>query len=117
MTLFDQFPDTRLGGQARVDAPATSKAAADTLSPLRIHASYGAILEVLALWRGGLTDQQMQTECDMSGDTQRPRRGELAKHGLVAKFGKRTSRSGREVDVWRITPAGMRALSQWRGDQ
>jgi hypothetical protein len=52
----------------------------------------------------GLTDEQMQTYLGMNPSTQRPRRIELVRSGLVVDSGfKRPTRSGRDATVWRAT--------------
>lgn len=49
----------------------------------------------------GLTDDEMQDRLRMSGNTQRPRRGELEREGLVISTEmKRPTRSGRLAVVW-----------------
>lgn len=64
--------------------------------------------KVLAYLRGrgaqGATDQEMQMELEMSGNTQRPRRGELVASGHVAPAGfTRTTISGCKATVWIAT--------------
>ncbi len=64
--------------------------------------------KVLAFIRGrgvlGATDQEMQVELEMSGNTQRPRRGELVESGHVAEAGmKRKTISGCWATVWIAT--------------
>lgn len=64
--------------------------------------------KVLAFLRGrgaqGATDQEMQMELEMSGNTQRPRRGELVASGHVAPASfTRTTISGCKATVWLAT--------------
>lgn len=49
----------------------------------------------------GMTDDELQRKLQMSGDTERPRRGELLKAGLIKDSGvtRRTSKS-RLAIVW-----------------
>lgn len=59
---------------------------------------------VLELLRNhiGLTDEMMQEKLGMNPSTQRPRRIELVKAGLVVDSGfKNPTRSGRDATVWR----------------
>ena len=65
---------------------------------------------VLAFLRGcgelGATDEEIQLGLAMNPSTQRPRRGELLKAGLIqASDRKRETRSGRRAVVW-ITVGG-----------
>ena len=49
----------------------------------------------------GATDEQIQEFCNMNPSTQRPRRIELLKAGLIRDSGrKRRTRSGRQATVW-----------------
>jgi hypothetical protein len=52
----------------------------------------------------GATDHEIQTALAIAGDTERPRRDELQKAGLVRDSGqRRTAPSGRSVIVWVTT--------------
>ncbi len=48
----------------------------------------------------GLTDEEGIEETEMSPNTYRPRRVELARAGLIAKHGERPTVSGCKADVW-----------------
>ena len=51
--------------------------------------------------RSGLTDQEMQELTNMDPSTQRPRRIELAKAGLIEDSGRtRQTVSGRQAVIW-----------------
>ena len=63
------------------------------------------ILRLLESLDGGLTDKEIQTQTGMNADTQRPRRGELVKLGLVVKIGKRKAEGGKTVSVWAAVKA------------
>lgn len=55
----------------------------------------------------GATDQEMQTELQMSGNTQRPRRKELEKAGKVIDSGRtRKTSSGCSATVWIVDTSG-----------
>lgn len=78
----------------------TSRAAAESIaegaSTLR-----AKVLAYLRDHPDGLTDEQMQGGLGMNPSTQRPRRGELLRMGLVVDSGKqRATKSGRMAVVW-----------------
>ena len=79
----------------------TSRAAAETVEP-RVATLRRAVLDALrAAGEAGLTDEEMQTRLGMGGNTQRPRRVELERGGLVRDSGRtRRTRGGREAVVW-----------------
>ncbi len=81
----------------------TSAQAADSLSPKALNALQRKVLELLRATPEGLTDEEMQKRLGMNPSTQRPRRIELAKAGMIQKAGVRKTASGRNADVWRIT--------------
>lgn len=103
-TLFDDF--------ARADRTATAahqqhsdtsrQAAADifkTANSLQVQV-YEAIAGSFAV---GATDEEIQTWLGMNPSTQRPRRVELVKKGLVVDSGRtRQTRSGRQATVWAL---------------
>lgn len=83
---------------------ATSTAAADSIKP-HVQRLQALILDALRT-HGPMTDEEMQERCVIQGSTQRPRRGELERLGLVADTGdKRKTKSGRLATVWTIVPA------------
>ena len=81
----------------------TSMAAADALTPKTLNALQRQVVEFLHQ-RGehGATDEEMQGGIPMEPNTQRPRRRELAKRGLVVEAGERKTRSGKKATVWRL---------------
>jgi transcription initiation factor IIE alpha subunit len=85
-----------------VGGSATSAAAADSLAPKTLNAMQRRVLELLAANPQGLTDEEMQTRLGMNPSTQRPRRIELMRRGLVVESGTRRTASGRMAGVWRI---------------
>jgi len=85
-----------------VNGSATSAAAADSLGPATLNALQRRVLELLAAWPQGLTDEEMQHKLGMNPSTQRPRRIELARRGLVVTCGTRRTASGRNAGVWRV---------------
>jgi DNA-binding IclR family transcriptional regulator len=60
------------------------------------------VLELLRATPEGLTDEEVQRRLDMNPSTQRPRRIELARRGLVVEAGTRRTASGRMATVWRV---------------
>jgi hypothetical protein len=79
----------------------TSAAAADSLGAPTLNAMQRRVLELLQVTPDGLTDEEMQTRLGMNPSTQRPRRIELARRGMVVEAGTRRTSSGRMAVVWR----------------
>ena len=84
-----------------VQTSRTSMLAADSLTPERMNALQKAVYALLASEPAGLTDEQIQTRLGMNPSTERPRRIELARRGLVVEAGTRKTASGRMASVWR----------------
>ncbi len=81
----------------------TSMAAADALTPATLNALQRQVVEHLhQCGEHGATDEEMQVGIPMEPNTQRPRRRELAKRGLVVEAGERKTRSGKKATVWRL---------------
>lgn len=110
MSLFDSYPSERvenikpnrylgqtLSPPAQRHSP-TSVAAAEQIKPtagtLRERV-YKHLLEYEA------TDEQIQDALAMDPSTERPRRVELCKAGLVEQVGEARTRSGRKAAVWK----------------
>jgi hypothetical protein len=85
-----------------VNGSITSANAADSLAPATLNAMQRRVLALLAATPDGLTDEEMQTRLGMNPSTQRPRRIELARRGLVVEAGTRRTASGRMATVWRV---------------
>jgi hypothetical protein len=86
-----------------VNGSATSAAAADSLGPKTLNALQAKVLRFLETCGAfGATDEEMQLALGMNPSTQRPRRIELARRGLVVTCGVRKTSSGRNADVWRV---------------
>jgi hypothetical protein len=83
----------------------TSAAAADSLDGDLVTDLQRVVLDLLRETPGGLTDEEMANRLAMNPSTQRPRRIELVRLGLVAEAGTRKNRSGRAATVWRVIPA------------
>ena len=60
------------------------------------------VLEEIRAWKDyGATDQELQDALNMDPSTERPRRVDLVKRGLVKDSGStRLTRSGRKATVW-----------------
>jgi transcription initiation factor IIE alpha subunit len=84
-----------------VNGSVTSAKAADSLGPATLNAMQRRVLELLQATPGGLTDEEMQRLLEMNPSTQRPRRIELARRGLVVEAGTRRTASGRMATTWR----------------
>jgi hypothetical protein len=105
--MSDYYSETPPGPLFAMRAPAvngslTSAQAADSLGPQTLNAMQRRVLAVLEANPQGLTDEEMQTRLGMNPSTQRPRRIELARRGLVVTCGIRRTVSGRNADVWRV---------------
>jgi hypothetical protein len=85
-----------------VNGSVTSAKAADSLGPATLNAMQRQVFALLAATPGGLTDEEQQRLLGMNPSTQRPRRIELARRGLVVEAGTRRTASGRMATVWRV---------------
>ena len=93
-TLFDEGAPYQRHSQ-------TSKQAAKEINP-HLNGLQTKVLDLLAGQPAGLTDEQMQIVLGMNPSTQRPRRIELMKLGLITEAGTRKTRSGRNAVIWRM---------------
>jgi hypothetical protein len=84
-----------------VNGSITSAKAADSLGPATLNAMQRRVLELLTATPDGLTDEEQQRLLWMNPSTQRPRRIELARRGLVVEAGTRRTASGRMATVWK----------------
>ena len=82
-----------------VNGSATSAAAADSLAPATLNAMQRRVYELL--FRRPSTDEEIADELEMNPSTVRPRRGELARRGLIVESGTRRTSSGRMAVIWR----------------
>jgi transcription initiation factor IIE alpha subunit len=82
----------------------TSRAAAASLDGDALNAMQRRVLKYLET-HGPSTDEEMARGLDMNPSTQRPRRIELQKRGLVVEAGTRKTVSGRKAVVWKATSA------------
>ena len=86
-----------------VNGSATSAAAADSLAPATLNAMQRRVYELLC--RRPSTDEEIADELSMNPSTVRPRRGELARRGLIVESGTRRTSSGRMAVIWKATAA------------
>ena len=82
----------------------TSKAAAEMLEPAFLNRLQLQVLFFLRE-RGeiGATDEEIQRALSMNPSTERPRRVELQRRGLITTTKKRKTSSGRLAAVWSVT--------------
>lgn len=87
----------------RVRGSQTSTDAAESIAPA-VGTLQARVYEFLKSKADrGATDEEMQLGLDMSPSTQRPRRVELVRKGLVIDSGeKRETKSGRSAVVWKV---------------
>lgn len=105
--MSDYYADTPLplfaARAPSVNGSATSAQAADSLGPATLNAMQSKVLRFLQTCGAfGATDEEMQLALGMNPSTQRPRRIELARRGLVVEAGTRRTTSGRNASVWRV---------------
>jgi len=86
-----------------VNGSATSAAAADSLTPATLNAMQRRVYEFIC--RTPSTDEEIADELAMNPSTVRPRRGELARRGLIVEAGTRRTSSGRMATIWKATAA------------
>jgi len=82
-----------------VNGSATSAAAADSLGPKTLNAMQRRVYEFIC--RTPSTDEEIAQSLEMNPSTVRPRRGELARRGLIVEAGTRRTSSGRMATIWR----------------
>ena len=84
----------------------TSMAAADSLDGDALNRLQRQVLEVIAAASDGLTDEEIKLRTGMNPSTQRPRRIELERRGLITQAGTRRTSSGRSAVVWKVARCG-----------
>lgn len=84
-----------------VQTSRTSMQAADSLEPATLNAMQRRVYEFLAARPDGATDEEIASALSLNPSTQRPRRIELVRRGLVVEGGTRRTVSGRMASVWR----------------
>jgi hypothetical protein len=99
MTTFDNEP-----GLVRRDHPDTAKTAALAVLPRTGTQRRRVYDRIARAGLYGITDQGLQADLDMDGNTERPRRVELVRGGFVVDSGRRRIIDGRPAIVWIICP-------------
>lgn len=89
----------------RFDPPPSVPSATSEAASIAIESAAatlrGQVLRAIRATADGLTDEQVQAACAMNPSTQRPRRVELVRAGLVVDSGRtRATTSGRQAVVW-----------------
>ena len=64
---------------------------------------------------GGHTDEAIQSDTGLTGNTERPRRGELAAEGLIHSTPGGRTRAGNKARRWWLTPSGIAEVDRWHG--
>ena len=105
--MSDYWRETPPGPLFARPAPAqqhsvTSMQAADALDEKALTRLHRQVLAFLEARPDGATDEEMQAGLGMNPSTQRPRRIELARRGLVIEAGTRKTASKRNATVWRV---------------
>lgn len=96
-------------GTPRIGPPAarhrpTSVAAATAIEPAVGDLEKRVLRAIVAAGSNGMTDEELQTALKMGGNTERPRRRNLERSGLVRDSGqRRETTSGRRAVVWVCT--------------
>ena len=86
---------------------ATSEAAAAAIGPHAATLRATVLRFLVRRGRRGATDEEMQHRIPMAANTQRPRRRELQRAGLIYQTErKRRTLAHRWAFVWRVTPTG-----------
>lgn len=105
--MSDYWPDASPGPLFAKPAPAqqhsrTSMQAADSLDAKTLTRLHRLVLDFLRARPDGATDEEIASGLGLNPSTERPRRIELARRGLVAEAGERKTASGRKATVWRL---------------
>lgn len=80
----------------------TSMAAAASLDGSTLNKMQRQVLDYLRTQPAGATDEEIAAALGMNPSTERPRRIELAKRGLVVEAGVKQAASGRKATAWRV---------------
>lgn len=114
------LPDpARLGVALTPDQAPTSQAAAHVAWPRAGTARWSVLVDLDLAGDRGCTDEELAHDLDLDLNTIRPRRGELAAAGWIAKattpHGEPITRAtarGNAADVWTLTPLARHRLTQ-----
>lgn len=91
----------------------TSRASAAAVAPKFNARTLKLLARFRTAWPRGLTDEMGQYDLGIDGNSYRPMRVTLYKHGYVEDSGERqTLKSGRKGAVWKITNTGLDKLKE-----
>ena len=95
-----------------VAGSSTSREAAERIAPAVNRLQLVVLRAIEAAGEAGLTDEQICEATGLNPSTERPRRVELERSGLVRDSeARRPTVSGRSAAVWVATPAGLVVLT------
>lgn len=105
--MSDYYAQTCPGPLFARPAPAqqhsvTSMAAADSMNRSTLNRLQRLIYDYVSDQPGGATDEEIAAACGLNPSTERPRRIELQRRGLLVEAGTRKTASGRMACVWRV---------------
>lgn len=80
----------------------TSASAADAMDAKTLTRLHRLVLDFLRARPDGATDEEIASGLGLNPSTERPRRIELARRGLVIEAGTRKTASKRNATVWRV---------------
>lgn len=105
--MSDYWRDTPPGPLFATPAPAqqhsvTSMQAADSLDAKALTRLHRLVLAFIQSRPDGATDEEIASGLGLNPSTERPRRIELARRGLVIEAGTRKTASKRNATVWRL---------------
>lgn len=102
---IDDCPGPLFAAPARapsVNGSITSARAADAIGGRLNDLQRSVVAYLRQAGEHGATDEEMQLGIPMAASTQRPRRVELVRRGLVVDAGTRKTKSGRYATAWRL---------------
>ncbi len=90
-----------------VGTSATSRAAASAIGPTARSLREKLLAAYIDAGPAGLTDTEAEARTGIVGNTLRPRRGELARTGLIVRTNRtRKTPAGRKAAVWTASTGG-----------
>lgn len=102
---IDTCPGPLFAAPARapsVSGSVTSARAADGIGPRLNDLQRSVVAYLRQAGEHGATDEEIATGLGMNPSTERPRRIELVRRGLVVEAGTRKTKSGRFATAWRL---------------
>jgi len=117
LTLFDDLPGAALGPSRRYRAtgPATSRQAAESLSPEALGREQGRVLKAIWMLQGEAIRDQVATHLSADRSCVSRRITDLRDGGLVVDTGRtRPGPSGRQQIIWSLTVEGRKRAEAMR---